>query len=455
MKILFVHPQFPGPFRFLAPALAADPANTVMALTARADLPTQWQGVEVVAYTRGRSNAGYMHPWLQEFESQTIRGEAAAQVALQLQAQGFTPDVIVAYPGWGESLFLQEVWPQARLAVFAQAWQSAATADATFDAEFAQTANALDGARLRLHSLNQRLHADMAAAAWAPTQWQADTYPAALQNKITVVPEGIDTAAFAPNPQISLTLNGSLRLGRGDEVVTFGSPTLEPCRGYHVFMRSLPELLRLRPQAQVLIMGGTEGGQGVRPPAGQSWRELFAAEVRPQISDADWARVHFLGAVQPPTLLAVLQLSAVHVHLGYPHVQATGLPHAMSVGCAIVGSDTAPVRECLQQGVTGRLVDFGNAPALAGEVARLLADPAERARLGQAAREWACAHHDHAVCLPRQLQWVSALAEPQSHADHEPESTAPEAPLVSAADIADWRQSLHEVQTLLQGDNTP
>jgi len=82
----------------------------------------------------------------------------------------------------------------------------------------------------------------------------------------------------------------------------------------------------------------------------------------------------------------------------------------MSVGCAIVASDTAPVREAIEDGRTGRLVDFFDVQGLANEVCALLDDPAARGRLGQNARAFVRVHYDlKTVCLPRQLAWVEGL----------------------------------------------
>ena len=131
-----------------------------------------------------------------------------------------------------------------------------------------------------------------------------------------------------------------------------------------------------------------------------------------RIGDADWARVHFLGNLAYPTFVALLQLSRVHVYLTYPFVLSWSLLEAMSVGCAIVASRTAPVLEAIEHDVTGRLVDFFDVDALAAEVCTLLQDAPARQRLGQAARERARSRYDlHTTCLPRQLQWVQQLAQ--------------------------------------------
>jgi glycosyltransferase involved in cell wall biosynthesis len=408
MKILFIHQNFPGQFKFLAPALAKA-GHEVVAMTMQKVSAGAWQGVRLVPYAAARGSTPKVHPWVSDFETKVIRGEACFRAALELRDAGFVPDVIVAHHGWGESLFLKDVWPQARLGVYCEFFYHPEGADTGFDPEFPAN-DAGEVCRLRLKNLNNLLHFQAADAGISPTHWQASTFPLPFRSRITVVHDGIDTAALQPNPQVSLTLNNHLPLTRGDEVVTFVNRNLEPYRGYHVFMRALPEILRRRPKARVMIVGGDDVSYGARPPDGRKWKDIFAAEVRPRIPDADWARVHFLGHLAYPAFVALLQLSRAHVYLTYPFVLSWSLLEAMSVGCAIVASDTAPLREAIEHDVTGRLVGFFDVAGLAQEVCALLEDEAARQRLGQAARAFARSHYDlQTVCLPQQMQWVEQL----------------------------------------------
>ena len=408
MNILFIHQNFPGQFKFLAPALAQQ-GHTVVAMTMQKTEAKEWQGVKLVPYNASRGTTPKVHPWISDFETKTIRAEACFRAALQMKDDGFSPDVIVSHHGWGESLFLKDVWPNAKLAIYCEFYYHPHGADVGFDPEF-PVKDEGDVCRLRLKNLNNLLHFEVADAGISPTHWQASTFPEPFRSNITVVHDGIDTEAVAPNAHVSLTLNGSLTLTKQDEVITFVNRNLEPYRGYHIFMRALPEILKRRPNARVLIVGGDDVSYGARPEGGRKWKDIFASEVRPLISDADWARVHFLGHVPYEHFIPLLQLSTAHVYLTYPFVLSWSLLEAMSAGCAIVASDTQPLREAIKHDDTGRLVDFFDVPGLANEVCALLDDPAARVRLGANARAFAQANYDlKTVCLPRQLQWVQGL----------------------------------------------
>lgn len=410
MRLLFVHQNFPGQFKHLALALAADPGNEVVAFIMQQNAPESWNGIRVVSYMPKKGSTPGIHPWVSDFEPKVIRGEAAFRAALRLRQSGFSPDVIIAHPGWGESLFLKDVWPTAKLGIYCEFFYHAHGADVGFDPEFPVN-DADEMCRLRLKNMGNLLHFESADAGISPTHWQASTFPERFRSRITVVHDGIDTQTVAPNPSASLTLNGNVVLTRQDEVITFVNRNLEPYRGYHIFMRALPELLKRRPKARVLIVGGENVSYGARPEGGQTWKDIFACEVRQQISDADWERVHFLGHVPYQHFITLLQLSTVHVYLTYPFVLSWSLLEAMSVGCAIVASDTRPLHEAIKHDESGRLVDFFNVAGLTNEICSLLDDPQARVYLGSNARAFAQAYYDlKTVCLPRQLAWVKALA---------------------------------------------
>jgi len=413
MKILLIHHNFPGQFKHLAPALLAE-GHRVRALPLRNDTsPSVWKGVELVPYHPDRGSTSGIHPWVVDIEAKTIRGEAVFRHAVVMRdREGYNPDIIIAHPGWGESLFLKDVWPEVKLGIYCEYYYQEHATDAEFDPEFARH-DPGDGCRLWLKNINNILHFSVADAGISPTVFQASTFPESFREKISVIHDGIDTRKVKPNQRVYMqmqTEKGKLTLRKKDEVITFVNRNLEPYRGYHVFMRTLPELLRRRPNARVLIVGGNNVSYGAGPPEGKTWKQVFIDEVRQDIPNKDWARVHFLGKIPYEHFVSLLQLSTVHVYLSYPFVLSWSLLEAMSAGCAIVASDTEPVREAIEHGVNGRLVDFFDRQRLCEEISALLDDPVERNRLGAAARQHVTEQYDLQECLARQIAWVNALA---------------------------------------------
>jgi glycosyltransferase involved in cell wall biosynthesis len=151
----------------------------------------------------------------------------------------------------------------------------------------------------------------------------------------------------------------------------------------------------------VILVGDDGSSYGASAPAGKTWKGIFLAEVADRL---DMTRVHFVGRVPHSVLTQLMQISAAHVYLTYPFVVSWSLMEAMSVGCLVVGSDTAPVREVVEHGRNGLLTNFFDAEALAHCVADALARGAELAPLRVAARESIAQRYDLAAhCLPAQL----------------------------------------------------
>ena len=410
MNILFVHQNFPGQFLHLAPALAAR-GHRVAALTDEGN-----QRPSAVAVHRYRSPGTRPDPAVTRlatsFAEASERGLRAARAARALRDQhGLMPDLIVGHSGWGETLFLRDVWPQARLIVYAELYYAARGLDVGFDPEFGPVTDD------RAHAVTARtahhaLAMAQADAAITPTAFQAGTFPPCFRDKITVLHDGIDTDLLRPDPQARLTLPDGTALAAGDEVLSFVNRNLEPYRGFHTFMRALPAVLAARPGARVVIVGGTGVSYGSPPPGGGSWKDALLAEVG---AGLDLSRVHFTGRLAYADFVRLMQVTRVHCYLTVPFVLSWSLLEAMSAGALIVASRTAPVAEVIADGVTGRLVDFPDPAALASALASSLADPARDLPLRQAARAAMQRHYDlHRVCLPRLIDRIEALGPPQA-----------------------------------------
>ncbi len=412
MKILFIHQNFPGQYKHLAPLLASQ-GHQCVSLTLRVKKPTKWNGVQLIPYGLPKRSGQNLHPWLVDLDTKVTRGEACWRAARKLREQGFMPDLILAHPGWGESMFLHDVWPQARIGLYCELYHHAEYPHLNFDPEFDKSADAeAQALRIRMKNINNHLHFPAAHAGISPTAFQADTFPAKFRKRITVSHDGINTATSCPNPDVRLTIEGEVDVTREDEVITFVNRNLEPYRGYHRFMRALPRLLKERPKAKVLIVGGDEVSYGARPPNGQTWKQIFIDEVKDQIAPQDWERVHFLGRIPYDKFTQLLQVSRVHVYLTYPFVLSWSLMEAMSCQAAVVAGRVEPVEEVITHGKTGRLVDFFDGEALVDEVCDLLNDREARETLGRAARKLMQDEYDlKTICLPRQIEWVNALSE--------------------------------------------
>jgi glycosyltransferase involved in cell wall biosynthesis len=270
--------------------------------------------------------------------------------------------------------------------------------DADFDPEFVSIFN--DPSRLRARNGVNLLAFQSADWGHSATQWQRNLHPPEMQTRISVLHEGIDTDLARPKAKASFKLPGSGRiLTHRDEVVTYVARNLEPYRGFHIFMRALPQLLRRRKHAQVVIVGDDGVSYGAPPPPSSTFREMMLQEVGAKL---DLKRVHFLGLIDYHAYLKLLQVSSVHVYLTYPFVLSWSFIEAMACGCLIVGSATPPVLEVLRDGSNGFTVDFFAHKKLANRIEAALDQRHKLQALRQGARATAVEQFDlKRLLLPR------------------------------------------------------
>jgi len=315
----------------------------------------------------------------------------------------YNPDVIFGHSGWGETMFLKEIWPEAKLLVYAEFYYRGIGRDVGFDPEFkVDTFTQLLSAQSRGAYLAQSLlHAD---AGLSPTKWQASTHPPLLQSMIEVIHDGVKTDVVKPNPKAQITLGNGKVLRAGDEVLTFVNRNLEPYRGYHSFMRALPDVLAARPKAEVVIVGGDEVSYGDPAPNGQKWKDVYLSEVQDRL---DMSRVHFVGKIAYPHFVELMQVSRAHVYMTYPFVLSWSMLEAMSAEALVIGSRTPPVEELITHGENGLLVDFFDIRGWSDTIIKALAKPEDYMLLRRAARKNIVENYDlQSVCLPKMLDFV-------------------------------------------------
>lgn len=403
LKILFLHQNFPAQFVHVAAELQRRGHEVVAVAVKGKPVP----GIRFIRYAPTAPARSGAVELVRDFEAKVLRGTACAAELGRLKEEGFQPDVIVAHPGWGEALFCKDVWPEARLIVYAEFFYSPVGSDYGFDPEFSVPGEDL---RMRLRLKNTiHLHAlTTADAAYTPTHWQYQQLPPEYRSKTSVAFDGIDTGVVRPDPDASVVLmRQQVRVRAGDEVLTFVNRNLEPYRGFHIFMRALPEILRRRPQARCILIGGDEVSYGSLPKGGGTWRDCMLREVGARLP---LDRVHFLGRVPYSDYLQLLQVSACHVYLTYPFVLSWSCLEAMSVAKIVVASRTGPVQEVIEHGRNGLLVDFFDIDALVNQVCGVLAQPGKYQSLAAAARQTVVERYDlRTLCLPKQAELIESI----------------------------------------------
>ncbi|MEB3234846.1 MAG: glycosyltransferase [Cyanobacteriota bacterium] len=408
MRILFVHCNYPAQFRHLSRHYAEAGGHEVVFLAQNKEWTAESHpAIRLARYQLGRDPQGQVcHPYLRRYEAAVLHGQAALREAMRLKQQGFEPDLIVGHSGFGNTLYLKEVWPQARYLGYFEWFYRSRGSDVGFGSDQPPTPDT----SLRVHTYNSPIVMDLALVdgAICPTHWQASQFPAALRPQLEVIFDGIDVERVVPasdaQRQAALQLR-ELTIAADVPLVTYVTRCFEPYRGWPQVAEGLALLLQRNPHVQVLLVGSDEVAYGSKRGDGTSWRE-WALQQWPM----DPGRVHHLPALQYDEYLQVLQRSTVHVYWTVPFVLSWSLMESLASGCCVVASDTPPVQEVIRSGEQGQLVAFFDPGALAEQVDALLHDPQRRQELGAAARRTILERgYDLDSCLKAQLRLVERV----------------------------------------------
>jgi glycosyltransferase involved in cell wall biosynthesis len=375
--IVFIHQNMPGQFKNICQALAKNEKNQVYFITKKktVSLPN----VHRVVYDLAREPTGGSHQYISGLDSHLLYGQAVARRLIALKENNVYPDIVFAHSGWGEALFVKEIFPKAKLVVFSEFY---------YESRFSDTAFTHKGdvpidTACKLVARNFHLTQSMMAAdiIMTPTLWQKFVHPKILWPQILVLHEGISVDEIRANRQTSVTLPNGWTLNKGDRVVTYVSRNLEPYRGFDVFFEAMRLLAKAAPDVRVVLIGGEDVSYGKRPPGGMSWRNLFLHQEGPPLHNAA-----FLGRVPYPMFLDLLNIAKVHTYLTVPFVLSWSAMEAMALETLVVASATHPVREVITDGRTGLLCDY-TAQAVCDKVrAGLEMNTKKREKIGHLAR---------------------------------------------------------------------
>ena len=407
MKLLFIHPNFPAQFLHLLRALRQNPEHQIVFATHQKE--GKLAGIHKAVYEPSREPSEATHDYLQTFERAVLDGQAAYRRLLSLKEnQGFYPDIIYAHSGWGGALFMKDLFPKATFLCFCEWFYRANGSDVDFDPAVPLNENAV--AKLRVKNAGMLVQLASCDRGLAPTHWQKQQFPEAFHSKLSVYHDGIDTEFFCPaeddaslvvEPTNPIACPQRLNLSEMDEVVTYVARGMDNYRGFPQFMAAVARLQQLRPKCHVVILGKDRVAYGSDLPNGESYRQRALREL-----DLDLSRVHFTGLLPYPQYLKVLQASDVHVYLTYPFVLSWSMLESMSVGCLVLGSQTPPVEEVIQDGVNGLLVDFFDVERIVARMIEVLEHPDKMQEIRARARQTVVDKYNLADLLPKHLEWM-------------------------------------------------
>lgn len=403
MKILFLHPNMPGQYKHLARYFGAQKGTDCAFITKHKT--AEIAGVSRLTYALRREPSPHVHRYLTGTERAVLQGQEVWRMAKAMRDKdGFTPDIVLAHPGWGDALFIKDLFPNAALLSFFEFYYRTHGADVGFMPD--DTVDDDDLARLRVKNITNLLSLEAADMGICPTAWQYAVHPETYRSKLNVLHDGIDTDAITPSKTAGFSLpDGSKTFHHGDEVVTYIARNFEPYRGFPTFVKAAEIILKQRPNAHIIAVGADGVSYGKKPPKGKTYRHMLMADAR-----LDHSRIHFVGTLPYDALIQLFQVSAAHIYLTLPFVLSWSMLESMAAGVALVASKTKPVEEVVEHEENGLLADFMDADAVAQQVVRLLTDKELAAHIRTRARATVERHFALKDVLPLHVQLVEALA---------------------------------------------
>ncbi|RMB12450.1 glycosyltransferase [Eilatimonas milleporae] len=401
MKILFIHNNFPGQYRRIYQYLGQFPDYEMAVAT----LATNKQDFDLpsVRYRPHREPRNNIHPSLVSTEAAVLMGQAAYKALLKVRDSGKAPDIILSHSGWGASLFLKDLFPDAKLLNYYEWYYHCHGSDG----EFLRDEPYGPDDEIRLRMKNTPILQDLSIMDWgqSPTAFQHSQLPAIFHDKVTVLHDGVDTAYYCPDSTARIDLPDGRSLTVDDEVVTYVARGMEDYRGFPQFMEAIAALQKRRPHMHTVLLGADRVAYGARQPDGKGLKNWALKTF-----EFDTNRLHFLGVQPFGTFRNLMQVSSAHVYLTVPFVLSWSLMEAMSCGALIVGSDTAPVREVIKDGENGALVPFFEPEVLADRLDRVLQRPDDFLEQRKQARHTIVTQYGVEDILPRQRTLIEDVA---------------------------------------------
>lgn len=404
MKILFIHPNMPGQYKHLVRVLADDPANEVVFATKPKKLTIP--NVRKVEYKVTRDPKPEIHRYIIGFERSIFHGQEMWRVCKALKDEGFVPDIVCAHPGWGEGLFVKDIFPDTPLLSFMEFYYHAFGSDVYFDKS--EPVNPDDVARIRVKNATNLLNLEACDWGVTPTWWQHKQHPKEFHHKISVIHDGIDTDIVKPLAIKTMTLPDGTHLTEKDKVVTYVCRNFEPYRGFPTVMRGIDQLTKERPDCHVLVVGNDGVSYGKNPDGKKTYKQAMIDELK-----FDMSRVHFIDALPYNEYLKILQISDAHIYFTVPFVLSWSSLEAMAAGCLVIGSDTPPVTEVIKDGVNGLITDFFSPEKLCKRLHEALDNPERMKPIRAAARQTVLDKYSLKKLLPMHLALITDLANKQ------------------------------------------
>ncbi len=349
MHVLFVHQNFPAQFGHIARHLIRTRGWTC---TFASKTPGgQVNGIRKVEYSTNGGARATTHYCSRTFENAVWHSHGVYEACKA--TTDLHPDLIVGHSGFGSTIFLRELYPGVPIVNYFEFYYHPHRSDMDFRPEFPPSE--LDYLRARARNAMLLLDLENCDHGYSPTQFQRQLFPETYRPKIDVVFDGIETDIFQRRDKLPRRI-GDRSIPASTRIVTYVSRGFESMRGFDIFMKVAQRVYRQFPDVVFVVVGSDRvcyGGDDKHIAGHKTFFDYVMAQ-----SSYDMSKFIFTGLLPVSKLVEVLSLSDLHLYFTVPFVLSWSLMNALACGCAVLASDTEPVREMIVDGRNGRLCGF-------------------------------------------------------------------------------------------------
>ncbi|QDU44921.1 D-inositol-3-phosphate glycosyltransferase [Symmachiella dynata] len=391
MHVLFVHNNFPAQFGHIARHLVQNKGFECSFVCEHPSADVD--GVRRIQYQAKGGATKATHYCSRTFENATWHAWGVYE-AMKAHPE-IKPDLIVGHSGFGSTLWLADLYDRPIINYFEYYYRGHGS-DLDYRPEY--PANEMSILRSRARNAMILLDLQTCTRGYSPTNWQRELFPDEYQPKLETIFDGIDTDLWHRRDVPRKIANREIPADT--KIVTYVSRGFESMRGFDIFMKVAKRICDTRSDVVFVVVGSDRVAYGgdLNHIEEQSFREHVLKQ-----DNYDLSRFIFTGRIPTPDLVNVLSLSDLHIYLTVPFVLSWSLMNALSVGCTVLASDTAPVQEMIEHEQNGLLAGFADVDALTAEAMKVLDDPAAFRHLGQAGMEMIQEHYSLEKKTPQLL----------------------------------------------------
>ena len=310
MKVLFLHPNFPGQFKNIVKA--ASEAKHDVVFLCQTHYGREIKGIKKLTL---KGKLGNLH--LDQLKASGVKrnhllSNQYRKAFEQLKENNWDPDIIISHSGWGCGLFAKEIWPKSKLISYLEWWFNPESSFFSYD-ESNKELNISRNSIKKQWERNQTVALELACSDTivCPTKWQRSQLPKTFQSNCTVIFDGIDTSIFKQKKK-----DGN----KTGKILTYGTRGMDPMRAFPQFIKALPDLLNIQKDLVVEIAGVDDTFYGPKPKNKKGittwgiWAKEFLKAKNVE------SRVKWRGRLEPKKYVNWLQNSDCHVYLTHPFV---------------------------------------------------------------------------------------------------------------------------------------